>query len=61
VPVVVRSGSLTHADRMRIPPYSQAVVRILVEGAPTQVLLNDGSVPEVRTSQHIRTLDVAPK
>ncbi|SEG63158.1 hypothetical protein SAMN05421819_3950 [Bryocella elongata] len=61
VPVVVRSGNLTHADRMRIPPYSQAVVRILVEGAPTQVLLNDGSVPEVRTSQHIRTLDVAPK
>jgi hypothetical protein len=61
VPVVVRSGNLSHAERMRIAPYSQAVVRILVEAAPTEVLLNDGSVPEIRTSQHVRTLVTAPK
>lgn len=56
VPVVVHSGPLAHAERMRIAPFSQTTLRIVVGDAPTQVVLNDGSVPEVRTSQHIRTL-----
>lgn len=61
VPVVIRSGTFSHTERMRVAPFSQAVTRVLVESAPDQVVLNDGSVPEVRTAQHVRTLAAAAK
>jgi len=52
VPIVVRSGTFSTTKRLLIPAYSQATDRVLVEAPPTQVLLNDGITPEIRTSLH---------
>jgi hypothetical protein len=54
VPLVIRSGTFSHTEPIRIPGLSSVTSRIVVESAPTEVLLNDGSVPEVRTSIHTR-------
>jgi hypothetical protein len=59
VPVVVRSGDLSIAKRMRIPGLSDATERVVIEAPPTEVLVNDGSVPEVRASTH--RLSIVPK
>jgi len=60
VPVVIRSGTFTNTRRLLIPAYGQTTDRILVEAAPTQVLLNDGTTPEVRNSLHQRDIVVKP-
>ena len=54
VPVTVRSGSLTATERLRIPGRASASTRILFEGNPEEVQVNDGSVPEVGNSVHVR-------
>jgi Peptidase family M1 domain len=56
VPVTVRSGTLTTTQRLRIPGRSSASTRIVFEGTPGEVLVNDGSVPEVASSLHIKQL-----
>ena len=52
VPVTVRSGTLTSTERLRIPGRSSASTRIVFEGTPDEVLVNDGTVPEVVSSVH---------
>jgi Peptidase family M1 domain len=52
VPVTVRSGTLTATQRLRIPGHSSASTRIVFEGTPAEVLVNDGTVPEVQSSVH---------
>ena len=47
VPVTVRSGTLTSTERLRVPGRSSASTRIVFEGTPEEVRVNDGSVPEV--------------
>ncbi len=54
VPVTVRSGSLTATEKLRIPGRSNAATRILFQGTPDEVLVNDGTVPELRTSFHTK-------
>ena len=54
VPVTVRSGTLTATQQLRIPGRSSASTRIVFEGKPDEVLVNDGSVPEVMSSIHIK-------
>jgi hypothetical protein len=56
VPVTVRSAAATQTFRLRIPGQSSASTRIVFAGTPAQVEVNDGSVPEVRTSIHTRDL-----
>jgi hypothetical protein len=56
VPVTVRSGTLTATERLRIPGRASASTRILFEGNPEEVLVNDGSVPEVGNSVHVRQI-----
>jgi Peptidase family M1 domain len=56
VPVTVRSGTLTVTERLRIPGRSSASTRIVFAGTPQEVLVNDGSVPEVATSVHSRQI-----
>jgi hypothetical protein len=56
VPVTVRSGTLTSTQRLRIPGRSSASTRIVFEGTPTEVLVNDGSVPEVASSVHTKQI-----
>ncbi len=52
VPVTVRSGELTSTERLRVPARGTAAVRILFQGAPEVVEVNDGTVPEVAGSSH---------
>jgi hypothetical protein len=56
VPVTVRSGTLTTTQRLRIPGRSSASTRIVFEGIPDEVLVNDGTVPEVTSSVHTKQI-----
>lgn len=56
VPVTVRSGTLTATQRLRIPGRSSASTRIVFEGTPSEVLVNDGTVPEVGASMHTKQI-----
>ena len=58
VPVTVRSGTLTTTERLRIPGRSSASTRIVFEGEPDEVVVNDGSVPEITTSKHTKEVVV---
>ena len=61
VPVTVRSGTGDNArsvtQRLRIPARGKTSIRILVQGKPTEVQVNDGAVPETQASVHITRLD----
>lgn len=56
VPVTVRSGTLTVTERLRIPGRSSASTRILFADTPTEVQVNDGSVPELTASTHTKRI-----
>ncbi|MDW5264622.1 MULTISPECIES: M1 family aminopeptidase [Acidobacteriaceae] len=56
VPVTVRSGALTTTERLRIMGRSSASTRIVFEGTPSEVMVNDGSVPEIEASTHTKQL-----
>lgn len=56
VPVTVRSGALTTTERLRIMGQSSASTRIVFEGTPDEVIVNDGSVPEIGASTHTKQL-----
>jgi hypothetical protein len=61
VPVTVRSGSGDDArsvtERLRIPARGKAIQRLLIQGTPTEVQVNDGAVPETQASVHITKLE----
>jgi len=61
VPVTVRSGSGSEArfvtQRLRVPGRGKAIQRILIQGKPTEVQVNDGTVPETQASVHITKLE----
>ena len=46
-------------QRVVVPARGKATQRILMQGQPTQVQANDGTVPETEASIHIRDLDGA--
>ena len=56
VPVTVRSGTFTITQRLRIDGQSSASIRIVFENTPEEVIVNDGSVPEVGASVHRKRL-----
>ena len=56
VPVTVRSAAASVTQRVRIPARSKAVQRLLIQGKPTEVQANDGTVPETQASVHITKL-----
>ena len=56
VPVTVRSGSLINTLPLRVPAHGVATVRVPFEAEPREVLVNDGTVPEVRASTHRLTI-----
>jgi len=60
VPVIVRSASASATLRIRIPARDKAVQRILVQGRPTVVQVNEGTVPEIQASVHLTELEEAP-
>lgn len=60
VPVTVRSGGLTNTLPLRIAAHSRATIRVPFEADPAEVLVNDGSVPEVETSVHRKSIGSLP-
>ncbi|MGO8788453.1 MAG: hypothetical protein ACLQVL_13880, partial [Terriglobia bacterium] len=57
VPVTVRSDTNSVTQRVVIPGRGKAIQRLLVLGKPTQVQVNDGTVPETQASVHITNID----
>jgi len=57
VPLTVRSALTSITERVLIPARSKLVKRILIQGMPTMVQLNDGTVPETEASVHITHLE----
>jgi hypothetical protein len=43
-------------QRVRIPARAKTVQRFLIQGKPTEVQANDGTVPETQASVHITKL-----
>jgi hypothetical protein len=56
VPITVRAKNATVTERLRIPAQGKISHRVLIGGQPTEVQVNDGTVPEVRESEHLTTL-----
>jgi hypothetical protein len=56
VPVTVRSATAKETVRLRIPGRSSASTRVVFAGAPEEVEVNDGSVPETEETVHTRQL-----
>jgi hypothetical protein len=56
VPVTARSDSTSVTQRVRVPARGKAVQRILLQGKPTEVQINDGTVPETQATVHITRL-----
>jgi hypothetical protein len=61
VPVTVRSATNSVTQRMVVPARGKAAQRLLILGKPTEVQVNDGTVPETQASVHITKLDQAPE
>ena len=58
VPVTLRAVVTSATERLRIAPHGSASVRILFEDTPETVQVNDGSVPELRTTVHSQAIRV---
>jgi hypothetical protein len=56
VPLIIRSGTFSTTRSLHIAGLSNVTERFLVESQPSEVVLNDGTVPEVRVSTHTRQL-----
>ena len=56
VPVTVRSAKLTATERLRIPGRSNAAIRIVFQDTPEEVVVGDGTVPELRENIHTRKI-----
>ena len=57
VPVTVRTRQNAVTERVLVPARGSQVQRLLVMGKPTEVQVNDGTVPEVEAGIHILHLD----
>jgi hypothetical protein len=61
VPVTVRTAKSTVTERLMVPARGKAVQRVLVVGLPTQVQVNDGTVPETSASVHVTDVGEAER
>ena len=52
VPVTVSSAFSTQTRELMIPAHTRSALRMLFDSKPAQVVVNDGSVPEVESSRH---------
>lgn len=60
VPVSVRTDKSTVTERVLVPARGKVTQRILVMAPPTEVQVNDGSVPETEASVHVTPVGPAP-
>ena len=56
VPLIIRSGTYSTTARLRVAGFSSVTDRVVLEAPPTEVQLNDGATPEVRTSTHTQAV-----
>jgi hypothetical protein len=61
IPITVRNPDTSVTQRVLVPARSKATQRILIQGRPTEVQANDGTVPETEASVHIRDLPNADR
>jgi len=52
VPVTVSSAFSSQTRELVIPAHTRSALRMLLDSKPAQVVVNDGSVPEVESSHH---------
>ena len=57
VPVQVISDLATVTQRVVVAGRAKATLRILLQGQPTEVRVNDGTIPETDASMHVKKLD----
>jgi hypothetical protein len=57
IPVTLSNAATSITQRVLVPARGKATLRILLQGQPTQVQANDGTVPETEASVHIRNFD----
>jgi hypothetical protein len=60
VPISVRSDTSSVTQRVKVPGHGKAVQRILILDKPTQVQINDGTVPETQATVHIKKMETLP-
>ena len=56
-PVQVISGLTSVTQRVQLAGRSKSVQRILLQGEPTEVRVNNGTIPETQATIHSKTLD----
>lgn len=56
IPVTVSNSLTSVTQRVVVPARGKVTQRILMQGQPTKVQANDGTVPETEASVHIRNL-----
>ena len=59
IPVQVITDATSITQRVLLLARTKAVQRILIQGTPTEVRLNDGTIPETQATIHSKTLDAA--
>lgn len=58
VQVITATGSVT--QHVHLEARSKQVARILAQGAPTEVRLNDGTIPETQATVHVKEIELTP-
>jgi len=58
IPITVSTADTSVTQRVVVPARGSVVQRILILGKPTQVQVNDGTVPEVQASVHVTTIGI---
>ena len=57
VPVTVRSATNSVTQRVIVQARGKASPHLLIQGKPTQVQVNDGTIPETQATIHIKKLE----
>jgi hypothetical protein len=60
VPITVRGADAEATNWVQVPAHGHVTQRMLFQETPSEVDLNDGSVPEVQTTMHQKLLTSAP-
>lgn len=60
VPVTVKGVNTSDTIEVRVPAHGRITHRVIFQEVPTEVIVNDGSVPEVQDSVHVKTVKQVP-
>lgn len=58
VPVTVHAAVSSATQRLLVKAHSHASTRVLIQGSPNRVIVNDGGVPESRASMHTKEISL---